>query len=73
MECVCVQLKVCEGCGRLYLRDTAGRAGVADKGRGVYCHRCERRLSAFPAAGKRVRPKWRPRPLRSAVCAGGAR
>lgn len=65
-----VQLKVCEGCGALYLRETAERNGA-------FCPGCKRRLSAFPAAGKRQRPKWKPRPRPSAVLtpavAGGAR
>ncbi len=70
MKSFCVQLKICEGCGALFLRDTASHAGSVDGGRGVYCGSCERWLAGFPAAGKRVRPKWRPR---TAACAGGAR
>jgi len=73
MKSFCVELKVCEGCGALFLRDTAGHAGSVDRSCRVYCGSCERWLAGFPAAGKRVRPKWRPRPARSAVCAGGAR
>jgi len=67
MKNFCVQLKVCEGCGALFLRDTA-RCG-----QGAYCHRCERRLSGFPAAGKRSRPAWKPKPVQTALVAGGAR
>jgi hypothetical protein len=73
MKDFCVQLKVCEGCGRLYLRDTESCAGVVEQGRGVYCHSCERWYAQFPAAGKRQRPKWKRRTVRTAVCAGGAR
>ncbi len=45
----CVELKVCEACGALWLRKTkkdniAGRAG------GVYCGRCVQLLSEFPMA-----------------------
>jgi len=37
-----LELKVCEGCGVLWLR-----TGVGD---GVYCQKCAFQLSAFPAA-----------------------
>ena len=42
-----LHLKVCEGCGRLWLRnnDTPG----------VYCRRCNTRLAQFPAPRDRRR------------------
>lgn len=42
MNCLRVELKICEGCGVLWLR-----TGVGD---GVYCHKCVFQLSEFPAA-----------------------
>jgi hypothetical protein len=73
MKDLCVELKVCEGCGALYLRDTESCAGVVEQGRGVYCQGCERWYAQFPAAGKRLRTKGKRRTVRTAVCAGGAR
>ncbi len=43
-----MDIKVCEGCGALWLR-----AETAD---GVYCKRCRGRLAGFPAARGRRRP-----------------
>jgi hypothetical protein len=43
-----MELKVCEGCGALWLRTE-----TAD---GVYCRTCRGRLSAFPVAKGRRRP-----------------
>ena len=53
MNNLCMELKVCEGCGALWLR--------AGKISGVYCRSCAARLAEFPAAkGRRVaRPKVR--------------
>lgn len=42
-----MQLKVCEGCGNLWLR--------AGKEVGVYCPRCVRRLADFPPPRHRRR------------------
>ena len=47
MNNLCMELKVCEGCGALWLR--------AGKISGVYCRTCATRLAEFPAAkGRRV-------------------
>jgi hypothetical protein len=48
----CLQLKICEGCGRLWLRNHT----VKD----VYCRQCMVHFSDFPAPRSR-RPKGRPR------------
>jgi hypothetical protein len=45
MEDVRVELKVCEGCGGLWLR---AREGEAEK-HGAYCSNCVRWLAEFPA------------------------
>ena len=48
MKYLCMDLKVCEGCGVLWLR--TGAAG------GVYCGSCRGKLSSFPVAkGLRMR------------------
>jgi hypothetical protein len=47
----CLHLKICEGCGRLWLRNHT----VSD----VYCHQCTVHFSDFPAPRSR-RPKGRP-------------
>jgi len=50
---LCVQLKICEGCGCLWYRNqTHGR---------VYCSRCEIKLKDFPTPESRKR---RGRPAR---------
>jgi hypothetical protein len=65
-----LELKVCEGCGALWLRN-----GVGD---GVYCSRCSFRLSSFPPAkGKHAGGRPR-RAARTKRCAsrrhtGGAK
>lgn len=59
-----VELKVCEGCGSLWLRAAC---------EGVYCQGCARRLSDFPMPrrqSQRVRERKR---VRVAACAGGVR
>lgn len=44
-----IDLKVCEGCGALWLRTVPAR---------VYCRRCAPLLAEFPAArGLRLRPR----------------
>jgi len=65
-----MDLKICEGCGALWLR-----AGVVG---GVYCSRCVRVLAEFPAVRRGRRPS-RPQVRRASVAqprlalAGGAR
>jgi len=61
-----VELKVCEGCGALWLR----AAGLGS-GHEVYCGACALLLSELPAV-RRSRC-GRKRKVRTAVCAGGAR
>jgi hypothetical protein len=61
-----VELKVCEGCGSLWLRAVC---------EGVYCKGCALTLSEFPApkrAHRRVRVRVR-KAARAAGCVGGAR
>lgn len=59
-----LELKICEGCGALWLR-----TGVSD---GPYCARCKGRLAGFPAArGKRG--GGRPRLARVAGCCAASR
>lgn len=77
MKYLRVEVKICEGCGALWLR-----RGTAD---GIYCIECVARLASFPApTGKRAggRPATRQARLkgcssgrRAAVCpcSGGAR
>lgn len=48
----CLHLKICKGCGRLWLRNHT----VSD----VYCRQCTVHFSDFPAPRSR-RPKGRPR------------
>ena len=50
---LCVQLKVCEGCGCLWYRSQTIES--------VYCLRCEEKLKEFPLPGSRKR---RGRPCR---------
>jgi hypothetical protein len=63
MKHFCVDLKVCEGCGGLWLR--------ADN-HGVYCRRCSLMLSEFPAPRGRSRA-GRKRKVRLVVCEGGTK
>ena len=53
---VCVQLKVCEGCGSLWLR--------AQELKTVYCKTCEHKLREFPSPESRKR---RGRPCRKQI------
>lgn len=48
---LCVQLKVCEGCGCLWYRTQSQK--------GVYCLGCDARLKQFPPAQNRRRPGLR--------------
>ncbi len=50
---LCVQLKICEGCGCLWYRNQIHGS--------VYCSRCETKLKDFPTAESRKR---RGRPAR---------
>ena len=63
MRTRCVELKVCEGCGTLWIR--AREAGV-------YCRGCALWLSEFPAVfqGRRGR---KPKSRRVVACVGGVR
>ncbi len=48
-----LELKVCEGCGALWLRagcPGAASAQQAPRANNVYCKSCVRMLAAFPAA-----------------------
>ena len=63
MKHFCVELKVCEGCGGLWLRA---------RNHGVYCRGCALRLSEFPAPRQRSRAGRKPK-VRLAVCEGGQR
>jgi hypothetical protein len=71
-----MQLKVCEGCGGLWVRPLVLR--------GVYCERCYGRLKAFPKAAdlRKARPGLKKatlehrltlRKLHAVAVAGGAR
>ena len=68
MKLLRVDLKVCEGCGALWLRAM---------GHGVYCKRCAELLADFPAPRGRSRRGRRPRILQPGVvpmpAAGGVR
>jgi hypothetical protein len=79
----CVELKVCEGCGALFLRAAVQGQGTAQMGlrttvrtttgRNATCQGCAFRLSEFPAPRQRRRRGFECRSTRTAVCAGGAR
>ena len=51
MGYVRMDLKVCEGCGALWLR-----AGATE---GVYCRACTRKLAEFPAPRRRRQARTR--------------
>lgn len=59
-----VELKICEGCGALWLRSA---------GHGIYCRGCAQRLSEFPAPQLRFRRGRRRKALGVVVSAGGGR
>ena len=46
---LCVQLKICEGCGCLWYRAQAALGNV-------YCKGCETKLKDFPSPESRKRP-----------------
>ncbi len=63
-----LDLKVCEGCGTLWLRGTVTE--------GVYCRGCAQTVSELPEARKKNaggRPRGRSRRMGCAAAAGGAR
>lgn len=64
-----VQLKICEGCGGLWVRPLVLR--------GVYCERCYGRLKAFPKVSdlRKAKPQRQLtlRKLHAVAVAGGAR
>jgi len=68
-----VELKVCEGCGALYLREAMPRTGLLGERPGVYCRICARWLSEFPSPDRRGRRGHRPKTGLRVVCAGGGR
>jgi len=61
---LCVQLKVCEGCGCLWFR--------AQNQEAVYCQGCEERLREFPTPQSRKRRGRPPNPILSKVWAVAA-
>jgi hypothetical protein len=81
MKDYCVELKVCEGCGALFLRaanDGFGAAGRTPRGRNprvgrtTTCHGCAQRLSEFPAQRERRRRGFElPRVRRCSGAANG--
>lgn len=81
MKDYCVELKVCEGCGALFLRaasDGSGTAGRTPQGRSLRvgrtttCHGCAQRLSEFPAQRERRRRGFElPRARRCSGTANG--
>lgn len=65
MKDFCMELKVCEACGSLWLRA---------RNQGVYCRGCATLLSDFPVSVcTRRRGRRRKTTVRTAMCAGGAR
>lgn len=71
MKYLRLDLKVCEGCGALWLREAATK--------GIYCRHCASRLAEFPAPRGKHRGGRKPRLLRTSCCTevntvrGGAR
>jgi len=63
MKYVKMQLKVCEGCGTLWVRSLLC---------GVYCKRCALLLSEFPNPESRKRRGRKKRTLREIACFAGA-
>lgn len=86
MKDYCVELKVCEGCGTLFLRsamDNQGPVAVPPRGRrlgmgrATTCKGCAMRMSELPPVRERRRRGFELRTVRrcvgSAAVAGGAR
>jgi len=73
----CVELKVCEGCGALFLRAACNGPLGGFIGGQTTCRGCVRRLSEFPVPRQRRRRGFEVKGVRRcgrpAVCAGGAR
>ena len=63
MTYLSVTLKVCEGCGTLWIRSQVGTT--------VYCAHCAEKLRSFPDPKTRLRP-GRPRKQRAMMAAGVA-
>ncbi len=63
MTIVRVELKVCEGCGALWVRP---------EGKGVYCRGCAKYLAEFPAPRGKRRVGRKPKVARVG-CAGEGR
>ena len=61
---VCMELKVCEGCGALWLRAQNG-----NQHHGAYCRTCASRLSEFPPPRERSRAGRKPK-VRLLACEG---
>jgi len=69
MKYLRIELKVCEGCGALFLRSAGPRA----ESQGNYCRSCSNWMSEC-AAPRVPRPRGaRSKAVRTAVCVGGAR
>lgn len=64
MKSFCVELKVCEGCGGLWIRAA---------GHGVYCRGCASWLAEFPIPRPGRRRGRKRKHTRALVCAGGGR
>jgi hypothetical protein len=64
MKDFCVDLKVCEGCGALWLRSQSN---------GVYCRGCAQQIAEYPAVRKSRGGRKRKTATRLVVCTGGAR
>lgn len=56
-----VELKVCEGCGALWVRPA---------GQGVYCRGCAKYLAEFPAPRGKRKTGRKPRVARATACVG---
>jgi len=69
-----VELKVCEGCGALWLRKMGAGSQSERASGGTYCPGCSVRLSDFPAPrGRHRRRKGGVSRTAAARCGGGER
>ena len=64
MKDLCVELKVCEGCGALWLRPVS---------HGTYCHGCARWIADCPLHMEGKKRGRKSKAKRAATCNGGAR